>query len=478
MLGYLQKFNNLPADLRQKVSDGEAMKKIEALENKYNIPLAALIMKAMVREIELSNLSDYLIKDNLAKDQAVKLAEELKEKIFSPLENYFSASAGKPVRPAKPITEAPASPEAAPPISKPKIKGAGFFFSADDEEEIRSLTQKIITAESSRLTPEAIDDKIKEIKSRVQINFGSADLADRFSQILKTYLRGIRNKLEAKSTLMKPFSNGGLSFDEDSAEKVMVLADKILNSKPGALIKPLAKINLPGLEKTDSPLKREISRDAAYDFSKLAKSGDKIKDDLKKLDTGHELAPLTPAALPARAGAPASARRENPPRIKEKAPVAPGNIKPKVKPIQPAPAIDSGTMPLIKRRFEAENLSQSQKVKIEDVKYVPRVMGPQDEIKYMDLINFRRLDKDPLKSADKIKSKINLLEDDYAKKLESIKFWRQSPINKLYLEIGHLSISENKPVDVIIEERKMSGSDYLTADEFKAIMDLNKSLRF
>jgi len=73
----------------------------------------------------------------------------------------------------------------------------------------------------------------------------------------------------------------------------------------------------------------------------------------------------------------------------------------------------------------------------------------------------------------------NLLEEeDYAKKLEGIKLWRRSPINKLYLEIGSLSISENKPVDVIIEERKLNNQEYLTADEFNAIMDLNKSLRF
>ena len=106
-------------------------------------------------------------------------------------------------------------------------------------------------------------------------------------------------------------------------------------------------------------------------------------------------------------------------------------------------------------------------------------MSPLDEIKYLDLINFRRLDKDPQKAADKIRSKINLLEEEsYGKKLAGIRFWRSSPINKLYLEIGHLSISGNKPVDVIIEERKIAMRDYLTAAEFKAIMDLNKSLRF
>ncbi|MFH1582971.1 MAG: hypothetical protein ABIB72_01470 [Candidatus Falkowbacteria bacterium] len=494
MLGYLQKFNNLPADLRKKVSDREAMQKIEVLEKKYNIALAVLIMKIMVSEIELNDLSNYLLKENLSKEQATELAQELKQKIFSSLGNYFSAGAVKRVRPASPAGRPVMPTMDISPVNKPKVKGASFFFSSDDEEEIRKLTQKIAMAENTGLASDAIDDKLKEITRRVQINFGSADLADRFSQILKTHLRGIRNKLETRATLMKPFASGGLSFDEDSAEKVMSLADKVLNSKPGEAIKPLPKINLPELAKSDFQARREISRDAAYDFPKLAKRDDKnsakgavsagrqgsaFGGDLKKLDTDHELAPLTPAVLPAQAGISVPITEKNAAKAQEKASATLKNIQPEAKSIPPPADRDLSSMPLIKRRFEAENLSQNQKVKVEDVKYVPRVMGPLDEIKYMDLINFRRLDRDPLKSADKIKSKINLLEEeDYAKKLEGIKLWRRNPINKLYLEIGGLSISENKPVDVIIEERKINNQEYLTADEFKVIMDLNKSLRF
>jgi hypothetical protein len=461
MLEYLKKFNNLPADLRQKVSDGQAMGKIEALEKKYNITLAALIMKVMVKEVSLNDLAGYLFKENLSKEQAEGLARELKENIFSSLGNYFSVSALKSTIPTANVA----------PIDEPKVKGASFFFSSDDEEEIRNLTKKIIIAENSNMAPGVIDEKLKEIVSRSEINFGSADLADRFSQILKTYLRGIRDKLDTKVALMKPFLNGGLSFDEDSAEKAIALADKVLNSEPSQPFEPLPKIKLPELEKTDSLKKREISRDAAYDFSKLAERSEKIKNDLKKLDTSHEIAPLAPAVAIA-------VEQKTVPKAKEKVPASPKNISPKITPIQPENKSDLGTMPLIKRRFEAENLNQSQKVKLEDVKYVPRVMGPLDEIKYMDLINFRRLDKDPLRSAEKIKNKINLLEEDYGKKLEGIKYWRQSPIYKLYLEIGRLSIGGNKAVDVIIEERKMNNQEYLTADEFKAIMDLNKSLRF
>ncbi|MBI4779648.1 hypothetical protein HY797_04345 [Candidatus Falkowbacteria bacterium] len=466
----MQKFNNLPADLRQKISGGEMMERIEALENKYNIPLAALIMKIMVREIALNDLTDYLFKENLLKEQAVKLAEELKKNIFSSLGSYFSAGAVKSVRPITPDMP-PYAP--VPPAGELKVKGASFFFSPDDEEEIRKLTKKIITTENFNLASGAIDAKLKEIISRAQINFGSASLTYRFSQILKTYLRGIRNKLETKTALMKPFLNGGLSFDEDSAEKVMLLSHKVLNLTPGHSLKPLPKINIPEPEKSEFFQKREIARDAAYDFSKLEKKEDKIKNDLKKLDTGHELAPLNPAVIPAEAA------RKSSPKDQKKITTAPKNIQTKAKPIEPALKSGRDDMFLAKRRFEAENLSQSQKTRIEDVKYVPRVMGPLEEIRYMDLINFRRLDRDPQKSANKVKSKISLLEEEgYDKKLEGIKLWRINPINKLYLEIGRSSIGENKPVDVIIEERKINNQEYLTAEEFKAIMDLNKSLRF
>ena len=395
MLEYLKKFNALPAEVKAKVSSKEAIAAIEALEKKYQVALAALVMKVMVKEVALGELAVYLVKENLGKIRAEELARELKEKIFSFLD-----------------------------AQTPAAKGASFFFSADDEAEIRELAKNIgqpAKIEEPVVPVVPVERKLEEVIRRAQINFGSVELADRFSQILKTYLRGIRNRLETKMTLVKPFLNGGLSFDHDSAEKVMVLADKAIKAKPGETMAPPPKIKLPELA--------AIGREAAYDFSRL-----------KKLDTGHELpAPPKPAAPPAAAG----------------------------------------QMPLIKRRFEAENLSQSTKARIEDVKFVPKVMGLIDEIKYLDLTAFRRLGGDPFKTAEKIKSKLALLEEEsYGKRLEGIKAWRLSPIFKLYLALGGLSISANKPIDVIIEERKLAGGEYLTADEFRAIMDLNKNLRF
>ncbi len=453
MLAYLEKFNQLPAATRSKVSDSRAMAIIEDLEKKYQVTLAALIMKVVVGEISLNDLTANLVKENLAKERAELLARELKEKIF------LNFGDKMPPAEAKVVNEAPAA--------DIKVKGASFFFSPEDESEIRELAKKIEEGEKILLSAEAIEIKLGEITDRAQINFGSVELSERFKQILKTYLRGIRNRLETRVALVKPFANGGLSFDEDSADKVMSLADKVLNGKKVESMKPLAKIRIPEMEEAAAavkPARVEIARDAVYDFSKLKKTlGDArdrqtetIKNDLKKLDTGHELS--APASAKAPTSKPVSAA---------------------LKPAAPEIAPLAAQMPLIKRRFEAENLSQSPRAKLQDVKYVPKVMGPLDEIKYLDLTGFRRLDRDPARIIDKIKSKIDLLaEEDYAKKLEGIRFWRSSPVNRQYLEIGHLSISSGKPIDVIIEEKKARGEESLTAQEFEAIMDLNKSLRF
>jgi len=549
MLGYLKKFNSLSAELREKVSNPEAMATIENLERKYRLPLAALVMRVMVKEIALNDLVLFLRDNNLTETEAGGLAGELKDKIFFSVKNYLSpAESGrsivlaspKPAAAAQTAAEKRLSPlkppvkTAAAPVSRPSGKGAGFFFSPEDEKEIRELTKKIGLAEKTEISAEKIEAELEKIVNRAQINFGSANLADRFKEILRTYLRGIRNRLDTELTLTKSFTNGGLSFDKVSAQKVMALAGKVLNPEvdladelaglpaprlrqASEAIKPVSKINIPELGKgsfkklgasESGREKTAIGRDAPYDFSKLAKAVKtpaavssspsavvKPKPQFEELEL--ELAPLTPALLPAspayRTGRP-DKQVVAPAKPKPFVP-APQENKPPVKKenkiIEPRPkadlpdhgaadeVADAGQMPLIRRRFEAENLSRSQKVKVEDVKYIPRVMSPLDEIKYLDLVNFRRLDKDPSAAAEKIKAKISLLEEEsYGKKLEAIKLWRVSPVNRLYLEIGRSSIGGNKPVDVIIEERKIAGRDYLTAAEFKAIMDLNKSLRF
>ncbi len=115
---------------------------------------------------------------------------------------------------------------------------------------------------------------------------------------------------------------------------------------------------------------------------------------------------------------------------------------------------------------------------MEDIKS-PKIMGPIDELLYLDLVNFRRIDASPEKRAKKIEKKIDLLSrEGIDKMIESIEAWRKSPVNKTYISMGRESIERGKAISDIIKERKEKGFNYLELPEFETIMDLNRKLRF
>ena len=48
----------------------------------------------------------------------------------------------------------------------------------------------------------------------------------------------------------------------------------------------------------------------------------------------------------------------------------------------------------------------------------------------------------------------------------------------MYLDIGRESIGGNKGINVIIKTKQDKGEDCLSEEEFLAIMELNKKLRY
>jgi len=51
-------------------------------------------------------------------------------------------------------------------------------------------------------------------------------------------------------------------------------------------------------------------------------------------------------------------------------------------------------------------------------------------------------------------------------------------VSKTYLAMGQESIGSGKNIDDIIKERQEQGLNYLSKEEFEAVMDLNNNLRF
>ncbi|MFA6146470.1 MAG: hypothetical protein WC697_04065 [Patescibacteria group bacterium] len=116
--------------------------------------------------------------------------------------------------------------------------------------------------------------------------------------------------------------------------------------------------------------------------------------------------------------------------------------------------------------------------KMEEIKVTPRVSGPIEELQGVTLQDFRRWGSSE-QAVQKIKEKIDLLgEESLVKKSEGIKAWKESEINKLYLDIGTESIDKGISVSEVIILRQKENRKTLNEEEFDKVVELNQNLRF
>jgi hypothetical protein len=520
MLSYLTKFNNLPEDLRKKVSTPASMQAIGELEKKYDLSLATLVMKVMVKEISIVDLPKYFVfENNLAIQQAEELTDILKKNVFGAVADYLGI-----------IIEDKTDGQSLNSWMEKKkeetaVRSSSFFFSPEDEEEVKNIAQKLVGVKDEN-TPDNSGEILKDIITKLRLIFSSEELNKRFEQILRTYVKGIRTKIDTRQALAKAIDSGGLELESKTIDDILNFVDaKISAAQPVITAKPPVKMSVPedimlpfktpasgdaktgssGLpagtpDKNISDMISGRSRDFDYDYAKLAA--------LKKPDAEANQPPVASkipvepvkndgAQIPAPAAGNSKADFLDFSKNNQAAAPMPDNKKvnyddiiarakriaqdANVK-INRAPA---GKPNVAEKTIEDINIinlrrpNADNKVRMDDVKYVPKLMGPVDELREMDMVNFRRINKNPADAIKKIVEKINFLEDEsYSQRLEGIKAWRQSPVNRLYLSIGQESIMQKKPINVIIDEWKSAKHECLTGEEFSAIMELNKEIRY
>lgn len=470
MLDYLIKFNSLPQYLKDKMSDPQILAAIKELEEKYDISLAAVIMKVMVKDISILDLAKYFVFEfKLDGKKAEELVEELKERVLFVSADYL----GFEVKGKKDLMGVGGKNES----TVNKVKTSNFFFSSEDEEEVSQLTQNLGPKDKVKeVNDERINSLVDEVIFDTGVSFSSEELSQRFVKVLKTYARGVRNRIDTKLTLTKEVGNGGLGMSNGRVDEVLKSLDS-KNKKNEAGSSELSlkeekldtdnnkelpkKPNIENFRKKTGNLISENVRDLEYDLSKMPKKAEGINDKNlleKKIDAkGLSINPI--------AGI----------KINNESLRTPLEATPKIEDKKLEDHI-AGTEGRFKSRTAQADPA---KKRIEDVKVVPRLTGPIEELREMTIVDFRRLDVDPMRAVAKIKEKIDLLEDDgFRKKLEGISAWRESPISREYIDIGRKSIGQKKPINEIIHDKQISGQETLKEGEFVAIINLNKELRF
>ncbi|MHB8903711.1 MAG: hypothetical protein ACYC40_01225 [Patescibacteria group bacterium] len=455
----MQQFNNLPKDLRNQVSSSNAMLILTELENKYKLDLAMIVMKVMIKNIAVKNLPVYFISEcGLSREASEELTRELKEKIFIGVAEYLGITA-----------------------------------------DIRALD---------------LEKDIRVIIAEAGLTLSSSELINRFKNILALYLKGIRAKIDTRAVLAREVISGGVNLSPVEIDRVFKVCDtskfKSLDIVAASSIKPnpssasrLDKI----INSSDNKL-ASTAKLADYNLKEALASGQikkpallnlpveekilKLEENLKIDEAPKAISKELPKEISKEAPkeAPKEISKETPREVKLnpvapiKTPAAPQTIQEPKTPITSSQTAQVKTP--IKPVILTNPVSARQNIETDskhpsmhDIKPIPKVMGPIEELQFFDVINFRRLSKDPVEATTKIFNKIKLLEKEgYDKMVAGVKAWRQSPVNRLYIKIGQEAISKGITIKDAAIERQKNNPEYLKIEEIEALVNLNSKLVF
>lgn len=497
MFDYLQQFNKLPKELREKVSSPAAMAILSSLENKYGISLAMLVIQIMIKQVLIKDLVPYLIEEmSLTPDKAQSLSQELQERLFFSVATYLGLKT--------------------PPSLNP------------EEKELQVLMK-----ENGIILP-------------------SQELMNRCRQILLTYRKGIRTKIDVRAALEKPVAQGGLGLEAAVVDRLL----RSLEKSPVATSLPQASAAFTDLvnknEASSYDLKSALARGAVKPPAELMS---KFKSPAAKLNLQPELeAPEKTLALedkgtvkenlPSMVVKPLSSEpkeelttkntvliqpsdhfqpeieptpvlrdltleKSNSQVMSPQPPAAPAEKEVEANKFAPAPKSrlwsklfkaqeKKAERPLKKISVSSDHLAEAvraaaqaapasvrpaasieTKTKMEDVRARPKVMGPLEELRYLDLVNFRRLGDSPQAITDKIVMKIKLLEKDgYDRMVEGVQSWRQSPVNRIYVRLAQEAVAQGITLRDAVAARQAANKETLSMEEIEAIVAMNSRLMF
>ncbi|MBU0671090.1 hypothetical protein KKF29_02930 [Patescibacteria group bacterium] len=381
--------------------------------------------------------------------EGVKIPDD---KVVAPPAGIAMQSSGQPMPPS------------AKPMATPKLKRLEDIQSHDlvkEQAHILTSSPKIKKAKKVA-NPGAV---IEAVIVGQNLKFKNDGLKNRFENLCSTFLKGVRTNQELLAAFTKPEKNGGLDFNIDFANKIV---NSIIDTAKDPQYQELPKINKPKAPEIKKPTFAEVK-------TKINTAPSTAPTPIpKKITPPKPAAPVPPAPKPVPKPAPMPKPRPipkpAPPQLKPK-PMPPA---PRPQPIPKVRAPKMAPMPRMKR------MAPSDKPMFTDIKSpTPMVMGPIDELRHMDIHEFRNLGAHSDDAAENILDKVNLLiKESVSKKAEGISAWKQSPLNNLYLEIGQKAMDQGKGIEEYLNKMSAQDPGMLTLEEFDAIADLNKNLRF
>ncbi len=496
---YLQKYLLLPPETKEQISTSENREIFNQLEKEYQIDIAEIVSRLLINDVSFNDLLNDLVNNYKLNQSSARIVKDSLSKILSPILSNLAQKTKEPI--VQPAAE--------------------FGDSILTKEEISELAAQPHSISDAGLDRQA---KIEEMILNIMSHFAFPDpvATGRLKSIIINYLKDIRDEIETKDVLTRSFKVGGMEFDnsqtdflisvlkskkellhqfESKAEKVSAplppadrglaqglrtASDFIVKPAEGESAKEPKEESkrvrfeegaMVGLETFQCPLpEREIAGPTTVKFLPSEEETKNESLSLKIKDIPYiEPEPIEPAEE-------VFQKIVEPSKIEPVVAEAPSILSSAILPERPEPKFqgkreDIFTEPLILKRALPDE-TQRGRIAIEEVKVTPKIYGPADELRTIRLIDWRRW-KNPREAANRVQDKINLLaEDSLLKAAQGIKAWKESEVNRLYLEIGLEALAKEKTIEEVISSRLKENQPALTFEDFNTISELNEKLRF
>ncbi|PLX25087.1 hypothetical protein C0580_03325 [Candidatus Parcubacteria bacterium] len=395
---------------------------------------------------------------------------------------------------------------------------AVFAFHPEDQEQLEKIAQSMPIDDSKKYSIEKIVDKLVE---KQELKFDNEN-KEKFIEVLYNFFRGRRKVPVVREILSTKIVSSKKKLSSQTVDNILSVVKGIKNridSEGGLVVRqsdmpslpeqPVSKVDVAQMDPNPVANKESFSipeedkikviEDDFSDIEGNIEADKEIEKALSEIKIKDEKAPVK--NLPEETKVEDEAKPveiKKAPEIKiapkqSKAKPAPSVAIPKEKDLESLPKVIrpgqgvaakkqmvdvvAKAAPETQEPISPAPTEKAAEISKPEVKHV--LSGPVQELQDMTLKNFKRLSDTADGRADKVLEKINLLEQDsYTKKAQGIEAWRRSETYKIYLALGAESMIENKKIEEIAKEKEAKGEDFLDADEFSAISDLNKKLRF
>lgn len=308
-----------------------------------------------------------------------------------------------------------------------------FYFNLDDEKEVEEFRGKELSNQQKKykdslayLTENVLNDSQLKLNTEIEI---------RLKKLIDSRLRDVRTLRDTKDILVRATTEGGIGLDKDLAQKVLKLIEQGRIKMEEGLDKIVVEKETVKKEADSLPVQESVLIN-------------KIKPFATYIHPSYQ-----PATINHLDG-----------------------LRSKV--VQPSVVVQDVNLPP-QPRVRFSPFSALAPVPYSPFKRKYEVVGPVDELATFDLETFSSLAATPQEATQKIKNKINMLQDEsFEKKAQGIRAWHSSAVYQFYLALGRESMESNQSIQNLILEKQGLHQPTLTYEQFEAIADLNEELSF